>query len=717
VTVATRDAETADRGWIRVASNPILIETLLVLTGFGILAVAMTWPLAAEFSTRITGHGSGGDAAGYVWEWWNSADTGLRLWGRDVYENLSAPFGREYPGAINAATLVSIGPATLVSEVASPIAADNVVVLSGVALSGASMYLLVRWLGAGRWVAAWGGLAFSLCPYLVNRVASGHPVLLHLECFPLLIMAGLYWIERPAWRRAALLAAAWLLCWLSNPYFGIVGGLILGCFVVWVVATSLRSDGWRAALRHLGTGAGAAAAIVVVPIYALFLSSRGDVEALFTRQSFELLLYGARLDDYLRPPGDSVVWSWLDPSVAYGAGGERVAYPGAATIVLAVIGIVAAAWAYRSNLAPRMRAAALTVVLIVPVLVLSSLATPQRFFGVEVRLPAELIFEVVPFIRAFARFSSAVAAVLLGAAAVGLYVLVRNRRPVLRAAIVSAAMAFVVLEVPGTLPLPTAEPVTVGGVTPSEVPTWRWLRDRATDEIVFEMPGQPNEPLERFFMIGQTIHGHPMTNGSLILGSLGQDFQKLVGDPRLPNRPEWLAAAGVDLLTVSPWAYQFTEQPPLDPASPLPGFAGEQRFADGSAIWRVTAPPADGIPIFRSTQWWDPEQLPDGRVWRWMSDETRIAVIARASGRHRITFNMAGWGTAPRTLEVTGPDGFTTRLAAGPAERAVSFEMPLAAGRNDIVIRNLGRPAEQISDTDLRIVSVRMSEWEIRRLT
>ena len=632
------------------------------------------------------------------------------------YENLAAPFGREYPGSVNATLLVNMGPGFLVAEVAGPIAAFNVVVLSALALAGASMYLLVRWLGAGRGPAVVAGLALSLAPYLLNRAASGHPVLMHIECFPLLLMAGIWWTERPTIRRAALLGAAWLLCWLSNPYFGVAGGLIVGCFAVWSAVAALRRDAAREALARVGQIAAAVLLVVVVPIYGLYLTSRGEVELLFTRQKFELLLYGARLDDYVRPPGDSMGWGWVGNPFAFVAGAERLAYPGGVTIALALVGIGAAIWASRSGMTPRMRTAALIPLLIVPVVVLCSLASPQTLLGVDLHLPSELIFEFMPFIRAFARLSSAVVAVLVAAAAVGLWFLIRRRPPAVRAGVVLAAAALVVLEAQ-ELPISSAEPVVIEGGSPRDVPTWRWLADRHTDEIIFEMPGEPNEPLERYFMIGQTLHRHPMTNGSLVLGSLGQDFQKLVGDPSQPSRPEWLASAGIDLLVVEPWAYRVAKRPlALDPAEPPPGFAMEESFGSHGAIWRVIAPPAAGIPIFRTQGWWPPENLPDGRVWRWMDDEGHITVVARAAGLHRIGFHVAGWGPASRTLEISGPDGFVQRVATGPEERLVEMEMPLRKGRNDVVVANIGPRAERISEADPRIVSVRMSEWVLRRV-
>ena len=96
----------------------------------------------------------------------------------------------------------------------------------------------------------------------------------------------------------------------------------------------------------------------------------------------------------------------------------------------------------------------------------------------------------------------------------------------------------------------------------------------------------------------------------------------------------------------------------LDPAEPPPGFAMEESFGSHGAIWRVIAPPAAGIPIFRTQGWWPPENLPDGRVWRWMDDEGHITVVARAAGLHRIGFHVAAVGAGvANPLKSRAPTG------------------------------------------------------------
>jgi hypothetical protein len=701
------------RGAAASLSGRAVIEAVLVLVGFGALAVIITWPIAADFSTRITGLGGGGDASGYVWDYWNLATNGFSLWGGQIQENVSAPFGRAYPG-LNTTLLVSSLPGWLVAEAANPVAAYNVVALSGLALSGAAMYLLVRWLRLGVGPAIWAGVSFVLFPFELLRV-QGHVPFAQLACFPLMIMAGLYWLERPGWRRAALLALGWLFSWLSNPYFGVMCGLMLAVFLAWGFIGSLRRASLRAALARVGEVAATASLIVVVPFLALFLSSRSAIEDSLTRDPIELVLYGARLDDYVRPPGSTPLWGEVFGSPFASPGGERLAYVGLGTLVLALIGGGAALLRRRVEMDPRRRAAALVCLSMVPVLLVFSLASPQTILGAELRFPSELIFDALPFFRGFARFVAAIMAALVVAGAVGLWMLVRRRGELVRVSVVVTAIMVAALDLSAPLPIASAEPVTVNGLRPEQVPTWAWLRDRPTDEIVFEMPGAPNELLERYFMYGQIVHGHPITNGNLFPGQIGHDFQKLTADPRRPNTAPWLASAGIDLLTISPWAYAIAGQAAPDPRTPPPGFALERTFADGSAVWRVTAAPADGVPIFRSETWYEPDYGDDGRLWRWMADEGRITAAVREPGRYRATFRAVGLPGAAYPLEIVAPDGSRRRVVVS-GERDVSLEFAIPERTGEIVIRNLGPPARLISPGDQRIASLRMSEWELSRV-
>jgi len=685
-----------------------------VLAGFALLAVVMTWPVVRHIDTRIVGAGGGGDASGYVWDFWFNARYGLRLWGVSLQESVSAPFGRTLPGSVNATLLATVGPAWVVAKIASPIVAYNVVLLTGLTLTGASMYGLIRWLGLGVAPAAWAGLSFVIFPQEIIR-ALGHPPLVMLAPFPVVLMAGLHWLDRPGWRRAGLLGLALLFAWLTNPYYGVMCAIVIAVIVIWGFVSVLRARSVRPAFARAGEAATACILIVGVPLVALFASARGAVDSVFKREEIELLIYGAQPTDYVRPLGSSPVWHEVFGSPFPSPSGERLNYVGIVTIALALIGIAVALWRRGGEPSGIRRTAALIAIPLVPVLLLFSLASPQTRFGHTFDMPSKLVYEVLPFLRVFARFVVPVMAVLLVAGAVGLWYLLRGRTPLVRVSIVTTVLLLTVFDLPAPLPLPSAEPVTINGASADEVPTWSWLRERDTDEIVFELPGRPNEQIERFYMYGQIEHGHRIANGGLFPGQIGYDFVDQTGDPRWPNSAAWLSSVGVDLVTVNPWAYALIGQTPPRPEDPPPGFAVERVFRDGSAVWRVTAEPADAVPIFRRQGWWTSETLDDGKIWRWMDDDGRITVRAPEPGRYRMTFRARGLVPgAVYPLEIHAPGG-TTRVEVG-AERTVALTLDMDGPEGDVIIDNTGPASRPIASGDPRVVSVQVDEPKLERI-
>ena len=295
-----------------------------------------------------------------------------------------------------------------------------------------------------------------------------------------------------------------------------------------------------------------------------------------------------------------------------------------------------------------------------------------------------MVFDVAPFLRVYARFAVAVTAVLICVAAIGLAAAIRGRRPAVAAAMVAAAIAASVLELPpgGGVPVPSDPPVTLDGRAPEDVPMWAWLRDEAPeDAIVWNFPAVPNEGIERFHMYGQLVHGRTIANGDPQLVGIGTDMTLTDPDPSTPGAAERLSTLGVDLVTIDPALYALAGLPAPDPDRPPAGFAAEQVFPDGSAVWRVTAPPADAISIFHRTTWWPPERI-GSREWRFMRDTAEMTVWARRAGTYDVRFGVA---PAPpgthHVLEIEGPGTppGASRLTGGPPRRSRSRCPPGAA--------------------------------------
>ena len=526
----------------------ISIEVLVVLAVAGLIAVILTWPLAANFDTIIAGGGSAGDNTGYIWDLWSSSHYGIDLWGAGLQDHVGLPFGRTVIGGANLLLFFYNVPGAILGTLLPTIAAYNVMVLAGMALTGASMYLLVRWLGLGIGPAAWAGMAFEIFPYEALRVAA-HPPLAWLMFAPLLLMACIWWLQKPSWRRATVMAAATLFAWLSNPYFGAMALVAVGVTLVVAIPLFAHCFGGRAVLARVGEAIGALIVIVIVPLGIIIASTRGVADQIVTRQRVELELYGAHIGDYLKPVSGQYLWSGIFGTDAAqwplsSPGGERMAFLGWTVMALAIIGL-ALGWRHRGNIGLRLRAALFLTSPIAIAMAIFSLASPYSVFGHRIPMASSFVFDYLPFLRVYARFSLFVMACVLVMGAVGLALLIRGRSVTWRTSIMGIAIILTAMELPISVPIGTGVPILLNGTAPENVPTWRWLANHDPGAVVFETPAFPNETMDREFLYGQLVHGHPLANGGLTEPGAVSDFGREYGNPLFPASPATYAAAGI----------------------------------------------------------------------------------------------------------------------------------------------------------------------------
>ncbi len=533
----------ADRSRIALAASwrgpAWLRESVAAGLGFIAVAVAMTWPLVLHLGTRIPGGGTFYDPTGYYYDFWYFANHGLQLFGPGTMTILDLPFGRPTVPAAILEQFVSYGPGIAVSALWSPAAGLSLVALASLAGSGGAMYALVRWLGAGRVAAAWAGVALMFSPYLTYRVGV-HIPLANIACMPVTVLACLAWMERRSPRRGLWVALALVLAWLTNPYYGFM------CLVIAIVICAIglgaewRRHGFGTALRGLGALVAWVGGLVVVPLLVLLETSGSAVQATLTRRVQDLSLYGANVTDYIWPSHASRLMGWLFGAAWRGApGGETTVFLGWSTIVLAIAWAIVA-WRRWDSVPPRMRHLSAVAGPLIAVLALMSLASPYRIAGVSVDAPSYFVWKAVPFIRSYGRFGGAVMVVVVALAALGVDALLArlSRRDAILAG--GALIAISALELPVTIA--SAPPLVANGAhsaPASQFAAWRWLAARTPNGVLIEQPTSSIERypfrgyLDRIYMYGQTLHHWPLANGGLGEWSLGDQFGRLVGDPRI----------------------------------------------------------------------------------------------------------------------------------------------------------------------------------------
>ena len=692
----------------------ISIEVLVVLAVAGLIAVILTWPLAANFDTIIAGGGSAGDNTGYIWDLWSNSHYGIDLWGAGLQDHVGLPFGRTVIGGANLLLFFYNVPGAILGTLLPTIAAYNVMVLAGMALTGASMYLLVRWLGLGIGPAAWAGMAFEIFPYEALRVAA-HPPLAWLMFAPLLLMACIWWLQKPSWRRAVVMAAATLFAWLSNPYFGAMALVAVGVTLLVAIPLFAHCFGGRAVLARVGEAIGALIVIVIVPLGIIIASTRGVADQIVTRQRVELELYGAHIGDYFKPVSGQYLWTGIFGTDAAqwplsSPGGERTAFLGWAVMALAAIGL-ALAWRHRGNIGLRLRAALFLTIPIAIAMAIFSLASPYSVFGHRIPMASSFVFDYLPFLRVYARFSLFVMACVLVMGAVGLALLIRGRSITWRTSIMGIAIILTAMELPISVPIGTGVPILLDGKAPQDVPTWKWLSTHDPSAVAVETPVFPNEVVDREFLYGQLVHGHPLANGGLNEPGAPTDFGREYGNPLFAAAPVAYATAGIKYVIINPWAWRQEGLEPPDAMTPPRGYAVAAHFPDGSGIWRVTAHPAKAI-AFPAQGWWDPDTV-NGTRWRYMKDVATYTAYAPQATKATIRFQAQGFVPGkPYELRVTAPNGTNTSFAVTGLQ-PIALRAALPAGKSTFRLVASGTPSQQVSPSDLRVVSIRVSEWTI----
>ena len=212
-----------------------------VVLAYAAVAIAFTWPLAANLGTRLTG-GTGGDTGVYVWNQW--------VFRHEFRDNGSFPyftetlFGAERPANLslhNYTRFQNLLAAPLIGRF-GVVTTFNLVYLSMMVLTAYVTFLLARHVtrsSAESWIA---GLLFAWSPLLVTR-GMGHFSLVAaapLAVFLLLLMRA---DGHERLRDAVLLGVAMAWAASTDVYYAVYCLLIGAIFVVARVVTIEPSPG------------------------------------------------------------------------------------------------------------------------------------------------------------------------------------------------------------------------------------------------------------------------------------------------------------------------------------------------------------------------------------------------------------------------------------------------------------------------------------------
>lgn len=318
------------------AGRAVRARRLLIVWAVAVLlAVAMTWPLAAGLD-HLGRTQNSGDARYAVWNvsWVAHA---LTTDPAGVFDaNIFHPHRRSL--AFSEANLVAGLLATSVwLATRNPFTSLNVVVLFAFASAFVATWYLVLRLTGDPWAAATAGILYAFCPYLFAH--SSHIQLLMSPGIPLSMLAFHHLVDRPAAARGALLGLALAATALSCAYYGIYAGLMVGCatlFYAWSRRLWRSRQYWAAIAVAAGVSIGS-----VVPFLIPYL----DIQATtgFARSLEDAERYAATWKSYLASA--ALLHRWMLPWLREWGG--EVLFPGFTALVFGAMG-AAAVWALRA---------------------------------------------------------------------------------------------------------------------------------------------------------------------------------------------------------------------------------------------------------------------------------------------------------------------------------------------------------------------------------
>src|SRR4051794_38840854 len=294
---------------MKSARARIALEAAVVLLVATAFVCLLFWRLVVDLGSTLLEPAS--DAPATIgWLYALQREGGYHLFGTTHHTITGAPFGWDDSNALNIQWLIPYYPAFLLTKLIGPLGAHNVVLLSGYVLSGAAMYLLVRYIGCGRLVAAWAGLVYIVFPWHLMR--TPHASLVHLEFLPLLLVALVAALRRPIWPHFGLVAAATLASWLTSGYFGAMAVVIVVAFGLGVLLT--RGAAGRLQFLALAASSALAGTLVVGVLARAAGVGRG---AGLDRPVADVDSWGVHLEELVVPAGRNLVFGdWTAPFFA-----------------------------------------------------------------------------------------------------------------------------------------------------------------------------------------------------------------------------------------------------------------------------------------------------------------------------------------------------------------------------------------------------------------
>jgi hypothetical protein len=291
---------------------------------FAVLAVVMTWPLAAGLTHDIPG--DFGDPLFTSWVLsWDATHLGRGWWSANIFapQPLALAYSEHFlPQALQVLPIYAV--------TRNPILCYNLLFLSTFALAGLGMFLLGRELTGSATAGLVAGLAFAFAPYRIANIP--HLQVLSSAWMPFVLFGLHRHFATGRLRPLAGAAAAWLVQNLSCGYYLLFFTPIVLLYTAWELT---RRGLWRDGRALLRTGIAVA---IVFAATVPFLLPYVELRQLgFSPRSLaETRRFSADVYAYFTADPNLRLWGSIAQAWPRA---EGLLFPGLTIVVLAALGL------------------------------------------------------------------------------------------------------------------------------------------------------------------------------------------------------------------------------------------------------------------------------------------------------------------------------------------------------------------------------------------
>ena len=188
------------------------LRHLVVLAFYLVVAIAMTWPVAAHLVDRIAGYPA--DNSLFVWTTWVFRQEALHSHNPLYTTYIYYPNGISL--ALHALVVTKTIPGVFLQVFFSPTTTFNIFLLVSMALTGYTTWLVARYLTGDHIAAIVGGLIFACSPFYLAHATAGHLDYISVEGVPLFCYFFVKAFKEQRWQAAFYAGLAMAYTALSN---------------------------------------------------------------------------------------------------------------------------------------------------------------------------------------------------------------------------------------------------------------------------------------------------------------------------------------------------------------------------------------------------------------------------------------------------------------------------------------------------------------------